>query len=48
MNYPDGHENIDSIKFYILSKMGESSIEGRIDGIWEWFEKVYFEDCLIL
>lgn len=47
-NYPDDHDNIDSVKFYILSKVGEGNLDGRIDGVGEGYEKVYFEDCLIL
>lgn len=41
-------ENLDSIKFYILSKVWEENLEGRIDGLWMWYEKIYFPDILIL
>ncbi len=47
-NYPEEHENIDSVKFYVLSKVGEWDLDGRIDGVGEGFEKVYFEDFLIM
>lgn len=46
--YPEEHKNIDSVKFYILSKEGEWNLDGRIDGVWEGFNKVYFEDFLIM
>jgi len=46
--YPKDHKNIDSVKFYILSKVGEWNLDGRIDWVWKGFEKIYFEDCLIL
>lgn len=46
--YGEEHENKDSVKFYVLSKVGERSLEGRIDGLWKWYEEVYFEDCLII
>lgn len=41
-------QNNDSIKFYILSKVWEWSLQGRIDGLWEWYNQVFFEDILIL
>lgn len=47
-NYPEWHNNIDSIKFYILSKVGEGNLEGRIDGLWEWYERVYIPDMIII
>ena len=47
-DYTESHTNIDSIKFYILSKSGEWSLDGRIDGLGAGFEKIYFDDCLIL
>jgi hypothetical protein len=31
--YPEDHCNGDSIKFYILSKVGEGNLDGRIDGL---------------
>lgn len=39
---------MDSIKFYILSKAGEWNLENRIDGLGEGYQKVYFEDVMIL
>ncbi len=41
-------ENNDSVKFYILSKIWEWNLEGRIDGLGNWYEKIYFPDILIL
>lgn len=38
----------DSIKFYILSKVWEGNLDGRIDGVWNGYQKVYFEDFMIL
>ena len=46
--YTKTHTNVDSVKFYILSKVWESNLQGRIDGVWEWYEQAYFEDFLIL
>jgi len=37
----------DQIKFYILSKTGEDWWN-RIDGLWPGFEKVEFEEVMIL
>ena len=37
----------DQIKFYILSKTGEDWAN-RIDGLWPWYEKVEFEEVLII
>jgi hypothetical protein len=31
--YGNDHENIDTIKFYILSKVGEGDLTGRMDGL---------------
>ncbi len=41
-------DNLDSIKFYILSKVWEWSLDGRIEGLWTWYEKIYFPDIMIL
>jgi len=41
-------ENFDSIKFYILSKVWEWNLEWRIDGIWAWYEKIFFPDVMII
>ena len=41
-------ENNDSVKFYILSKVWEWNLEWRVDGLWKWYEKIYFPDILIL
>ncbi|UFX83267.1 CRISPR-associated endonuclease Cas2 [Candidatus Absconditicoccus praedator] len=46
--YPDEHENIDSVKFYILSKVGEGNLDGRVDGIGDGYEKIYFEEFMII
>jgi CRISPR/Cas system-associated endoribonuclease Cas2 len=46
--YGEDHSNVDSVKFYILSKVGEGDLSGRIDGLWKWYEKIYFQDVLIL
>ena len=46
--YSEEHENIDGITFYVLSKIWEGSVEGRIDGLGEGFESVYFDDVLIM
>ncbi|MDR2415482.1 MAG: CRISPR-associated endonuclease Cas2 [Candidatus Peribacteria bacterium] len=40
--------NEDSIKFYILSKIGEGNLEGRIDGLGAGYEKIYFPEVMIL
>jgi len=47
-DYTEEHINIDSVKFYILSKEWEWNLDWRIDGVGEWFEKIYFEDFLIM
>ena len=47
-NYPKDHVNVDSIKFYILSKEWEWNLDWRIDGLGDWFERVYFEDFLVM
>lgn len=47
-NYHKDHENVDSIKFYILSKEGEWNLDWRIDGLGDWFKNIYFEDFLIM
>ncbi len=46
--YPENIENNDSIKFYILSKVGEWSLNGRIKWIGEGYQNAFFEDILIL
>ncbi len=46
--YSDSNKNVDSIKFYILSKVWEWNLFWRIDGLWEWYEDAYFDDFLIL
>lgn len=46
--YKEDMENIDSIKFYILSKVWEWNLDGRIDWLWDWYEQAYFDDFLIL
>lgn len=38
----------DSIKFYILSKVGEWNLDNRIDGLWAGYKKIHFEDVMIL
>ena len=38
----------DSIKFYILSKVGEWNLDNRIDGLWVGYKKIHFEDVMIL
>lgn len=47
-NYPEDHTNIDSVKMYVLSKVGEWNLSWRIDWIGKWYEDVYFEDCMII
>ncbi|MBS8121723.1 CRISPR-associated endonuclease Cas2 [Candidatus Vampirococcus lugosii] len=46
--YPEEHNNVDSIKFYVLSKIGEGSLDGRIDGLGSGYEKIYFEEFMII
>ncbi|MDP2090941.1 MAG: CRISPR-associated endonuclease Cas2 [Candidatus Gracilibacteria bacterium] len=46
--YGDESINIDSVKFYILSKVGEGNLDGRIDGLGDGYEQAYFDDFLIL
>jgi len=46
--YDEGHENMDSIKFYILSKIGEGNLDGRIDGVGAGYERVYIPDVIII
>ena len=41
-------DNLDSIKFYVLSKVWEWSLDGGIEGLWTWYEKIYFPDIMIL
>ena len=46
-NYSEDHCNIDSVKFYVLSKIWEWDLSGRIDGLGKGYEKIYFQDVLI-
>ena len=46
--YSEKEENNDSIKFYILSKLWEGNLEGRIDWMGEGYKQAYFEEILIL
>lgn len=41
-------ESNDSVKFYILCKTGECNVEGRIDGVGEWYQKISFPEVMIL
>jgi hypothetical protein len=36
------------VKFYILSKVGEWNLDGRVDWLWDWYEQAYFDDFLII
>jgi len=46
--YETNYKNTDIVKFYILSKVWEWSLDWRIDWLWEWYKQAYFEDFLIL
>jgi len=46
--YNEKDVNIDSVKFYILSKVWDWNLDWRIDWIWDWYEQAYFDDFLIL
>lgn len=46
--YNSNTTNNDSVKFYILSKVWEWNLDGRIDWLGEWYQQAFFDDFLIL